>query len=190
MTAAERRRQLYDALRQTGFNQVRAAKLMGVSRETVRQRLIAVGGIPALIAWAVECGLATKDDSVALAALAALASANPGNANQGNDGQAVSSANSSEIRHLRRGHALPILAGVMSGVQTASLQSSTVRVDGDDREFMKRGALEVALQLGLPREDMSGVASRMLAFFRRHGGDPAAVAKMLIEAHESSEVAE
>lgn len=180
-TASERRQQLYDALRQTGFNQVRAGKLLGVSRETVRQRLQTVGGMKALVAWAVEAGLASKEEADALAALDALASANPGTANPARSGWAPEGANSSEIRHLTPFSGRPILGGVMSAVHTASLQSSTVRVDGEDREFLKRVALEVALKLGLPREDMSRVMSRMVAFFREQGGDPATVAQMLID---------
>jgi hypothetical protein len=133
MTTAGRQRALYDALAAVGFNQTHAARILGVSRETVRQRLLAAGGLDGLCTWAMTNG------SAAVAA--------PG----GNDMATTTSSNSS------------------------------VQVGGENRAFLKRIALEVTLQAGTAREDMSHVVALMIEHFRRQG-DAAAVASMLLAA--------
>lgn len=177
---------LYRALIQTGFNQQAAGRLLAVSRETVRQRLKDVGGFAGLIAWAVNAKLASEAEGNALAALAALAPANRQRAHQADDANDEDAAKSSQIRQLTGPVGRPIFSASMStAVIPVDAQGSTVRVIGHDREFMKRVALEVALKLGLSREDMSQVASRMIEFFRQQG-DPARVAEMLIVASQQA----
>jgi hypothetical protein len=52
MTASERREQIVAALSAAGWNQTAAAEALGVSRETVRLRVRAAGGLEALGAGA------------------------------------------------------------------------------------------------------------------------------------------
>jgi len=154
--------------------------LLGVSRETIRQRLRDAGGVAGLCAWAVEHKLASQADADAWALQDALASANRQGANLATTANHSRDAKSHDFKGLTGDESGRILSSDMSAVPVAMNQRSSVKVDGSDREFAKRVALEVALRMGLPREDMSEVVSRMIAFFRRQG-DPARVAQMLID---------
>lgn len=180
-----RQKALYEALKATGFNQSAAGRLLRVSRETVRQWLLEVGGKRGLIAWAVQVGLATQAEADALAALVALAPANRQGANYDPGGLAAEAANPSEIRHFPTAAGVPIFAADMSTVATPVPQSSTIRLDGPRREFAKRVALEFALKAGRPREDMSEVVARMIEYFRRLG-DPGAVADLLLQSEAAA----
>lgn len=173
--------QLYEALVKACWNQSAAGRVIGVSRETVRLRLKAVGGFKGLLEWAVRTGVASQAEADAWAAVIALAPANRQPANMASDDLAPEDANSHEIRRLREKVGRPIFAADMSTMVAAAIpQSSTVRIEGTRREFAKRVALEVALKTGMPREDMSSVMARMVDYFEKLG-DPASVANLLIE---------
>jgi hypothetical protein len=150
---------------------------MGVSRETIRQRLMEVGGFEGLIAWATGEGIASESEASALAALASLAPANRQAAKQP---YASDTAKPRGVRHLTPAVGRPIFAGNMSAVPIANIpSSSSIRVDGDNRAFLKRLAVEVSLRMGTAREDMSSVVALMIQFFREKG-DPTAVTDMLV----------
>jgi hypothetical protein len=175
-------RDLFRAMRRADFNRSAAGRLLGVSRETVRLRLKEVGGDDALIALAVRIGEASQAEAVALAQLAALAARNRQGANLEHG------AKHHEIRHLTGIEGGRMLSASMSAVPTVIPQSSTVRLNGEDREFAKRIALEIALKLGLPREDMSEAVSRMIGYFRAaHGDEPSKVAEALIAVEKKPE---
>lgn len=171
--------QLFQVLATVRLNQSAAARVLHVSRETVRQWLLPIGGVGGLIAMAAKHEWASKEAISALTALAALAPANRQGANHEGSGLAAGDANVNGIRHLRPGGDGSNLAINMSTATAAMPQSSTVRLDGVQREFAKRVALEVALKAGLPREDMSSVVARMIDYFRGQG-DPETVAQLLI----------
>jgi len=174
-------RELFQALQGAGFNQSAAGRLLGVSRETIRLRLIEAGGFPGLITKAAEMGLATKAEAADLAAAVALAPATRQGANQEVGANDESSANQPEIRHLRGSSGAPIFSGIMSTMPQAQIpQSTTVRVTGQERAFGKRVAVELSLKAGLPREDLSVVVTRMIGYFMARGG-PDKVAEMLME---------
>jgi hypothetical protein len=177
-SSSERRRALYHALKATGFNQSRAAAVMGFSRETIRQRLLDVGGFEGLIAWAVESGVASKAEADALSALASLA---PANRHGANHQDSANPAKPHGPRHLTGVVGRPIFAANMSAVPIAMPpSSSSIRVDGDNRAFLKRLAVEVSLQMGTAREDMSAVVALMIEFFREKG-DPGEVTALLVQ---------
>jgi hypothetical protein len=168
--------QLFQVLAAARLNQSAAARVLGVSRETVRQWLLPIGGVAGLIAMAAQQEWASKEELSALTALAVLAPASRQGANRHwiSDG-----ANMSGTRHLRSVLADPTFAANMGTATAVMPQTSTVRLDGAQREFAKRVALEVALKAGLPREDVSGVLALMIDYFRRDG-DPATVAQLLL----------
>jgi hypothetical protein len=182
-TPNERRRTLYHALKATGFNQSRAGRVMGFSRETIRQRLKEVGGFEGLIAWAVESGLASQAEGNALAALAALA---PANRQDAKAQSGMESAKPHTVRHLTAVAGRPIFASNMSAVPIAVPGSSSIRVEGDNRAFLKRLAVEVSLRMGTAREDMSFVVGLMVEYFREKG-DPTLVTDMLVSTAGATE---
>jgi regulatory Fis family protein len=169
---------LYEALVRTKFNQVKAAKVLRVSRETVRKWLKRSGHFPGLITWAADLGLALPEE---LARLAPLVTANSANH------EALKVSNScakpplaEHILILTGAEPLTTLQPAMSTDPINPTSQSTARLEGEPREYVKRVALELELIGGARPGDLSGALEHMVNHLRAKS-TPRELATMLAD---------
>lgn len=196
-TIPEIRQCLYLALLVTGSNRQRSATLLGRSREWVRQQIAGAGGDAGLAVLAANAGLAVGSAQDAKAALASklseIAKRSRG-ANLPGSSDSSHTANHHEINTLLAltlGSATPQIPIAMATQTSAAVgtdaYSSSVRVEGGRRSYLRRLQVELEERLGVQQVDMTEAVGIVFDALMAVG-TPAEVALLLVE-HRLGEAA-